>query len=108
MENSSTPNNHLFSTIAGGCPECGLLESQKDNNQRLEKSRKNFINESVKIFGDLYDYSKTNYINSQTKVIITCKLHGDFEVIPNKHRHSFRGCPTCSREKYEPFSEKIF
>ena len=43
-----------------------------------------------------YDYSKTNYINSQTKITITCPIHGDFEQKAYAHKHG-QGCPKCAK-----------
>lgn len=54
-----------------------------------------FIKRAKEIHGDKYDYSKVIYVNSTTKVIITCPLHGDFEVIPNDHIHKKTGCRKC-------------
>ena len=55
----------------------------------------NFITKSNKIHGDKYDYSKVEYVNNKTKVIITCPVHGDFEQIPLGHIRS-TGCRKCS------------
>jgi hypothetical protein len=60
------------------------------------KTTKKFIEESKNIHGDKYDYDKVNYINSKNKVIITCKIHGEFEQIPNNHLNK-SGCPKCSK-----------
>ena len=47
------------------------------------------------VHGDKFDYSKVVYINAKTKIIVTCKLHGDFLVTPNNHLTGY-GCPKCS------------
>ena len=57
-----------------------------------------FITKSIQIHGNLYDYSKVNYINSQTKIIITCPIHGDFLQLPNNHLHG-RSCLKCKYDK---------
>ena len=44
--------------------------------------------------GDFYDYSKTNYTNNNTSVIITCPIHGDFEQKPKYHLQG-KGCNLC-------------
>jgi len=54
-----------------------------------------FINKSILKHGDIYDYSKVEYIKSSLKVIITCKIHGDFEQKPNGHLSGDK-CPRCS------------
>jgi hypothetical protein len=40
-----------------------------------KKTTEEFIQDAIKIHGDKYDYSKVEYINSKTKVIIICKEH---------------------------------
>ena len=45
-----------------------------------------------------YSYDKTNYINYQTNVIITCPIHGDFEQTPANHLKG-EGCYYCGRDK---------
>jgi hypothetical protein len=53
-----------------------------------------FINKSKLKHGDKYDYSKANYMKAIEKVIIICKIHGEFEQTPNKHLHG-NGCSKC-------------
>jgi len=55
---------------------------------------KEFINKAKEVHGDLYDYSEIDYINSQTKIIIRCKEHGDFKQRPNSHLRC-GGCKLC-------------
>jgi hypothetical protein len=57
-----------------------------------------FISKARLINGDRYDYSKVQYINSQTPVIIGCRCHGDFLQTPNSHLSGY-GCKECSREQ---------
>ena len=57
-----------------------------------------FINKSKISHEVSYDYSKVNYINGDTEVIIICPIHGEFLQKPSVH---VRGsdCPSCSRLK---------
>jgi len=57
-----------------------------------------FINKSIKIHGDKYDYSLVNYINNRTKIIIKCKKHGDFLQRPSSHLQN-SGCLNCAKDK---------
>jgi hypothetical protein len=57
-----------------------------------------FIYKSRIIHGDLYEYSKSIYIKSILKLIVTCKIHDDFNISPNNHISGKRGCPVCSKE----------
>ena len=55
-----------------------------------------WINKAMTIHGNLYDYSKANYINSTTKIDIICKIHGLFS--QNSHDHiQGKGCKECGK-----------
>jgi len=54
-----------------------------------------FVEKAKSIHGDKYDYSKSIYINSNTKVEIGCRLHGYFFQQPNVHYHSKYCCRQC-------------
>lgn len=85
-EFEQTPNSHLGGC---GCPICsGVYRMPKDE----------FIAKAKEIHGDKYDYSKINYKNLTTKVVITCPDHGDFEQTPHKHL-SGSGCKECGHIK---------
>ena len=79
------------------------------------KSNKEFIQEAMKVHGELYDYSTTKYINAKTKVVIKCKIHGDFIQSPRTHLRG-QGCRLCgiaTRVKnsiipFKVFEEKAF
>lgn len=64
-----------------------------------DSKKKIFIEKSEKKHGDKYDYSKVNYIDAKTKVIIICYIHGQFELTPNKHLSRGDGCKKCGREQ---------
>lgn len=48
-----------------------------------------------KIHNNYYCYSSVKYINCDTKIVITCPLHGDFLQTPYKHINRKQGCPKC-------------
>lgn len=58
-----------------------------------------FIERSVKVHGDKYDYSLVNYINNETKIKIICHVHGIFEQEPRKHINRAQKCPKCTGHK---------
>jgi len=62
----------------------------------IDKSR-GFIVKANKIHNNKYLYENVNYINNNTKVIITCPLHGDFTQLPTNHLAG-QGCPECGKE----------
>lgn len=53
-----------------------------------------FIEKSLSIHGNKYDYSLVEYINYNKKVKIICPEHGSFEQSPNHHLHG-NGCRKC-------------
>ena len=77
----------------GNCPECNL--------EKLRLSTKEFIEKAKEVHGDYYSYEKTNYINSSTKLIITCPKHGDFECLPLNHLKGCN-CQKCALENRVP------
>ena len=83
--------NHLNGQ---GCPECAKEHSGEYTRSNNEK----FIENAKLVHGDEYDYSKVDYVNNRVKVMITCKIHGDFEQTPHNHLNG-QGCPKCKAFK---------
>ena len=72
-------------------------------NRSLELCRRvvtteSFIAEAKDIYGDRYDYSKVAYKNSEHRVVVTCPVHGDFQVYAREHLDG-KGCPKCEKGK---------
>jgi hypothetical protein len=73
-----------------GCKNCNWGVSQR-------MTREEYIDLAKRIHGDIYDYSKTEYVNSCTPVTITCNTHGDFTKVASRHTTGgAEGCPKCS------------
>ncbi len=70
------------------CPKC----SRTNYN---EKRKIKFISQTKIKHENKCSYSKVNYVDSWTKVIITCIKHGDYEQIPIYHLHNRIDCPEC-------------
>jgi hypothetical protein len=101
------------------CPKHGILETTTHNHLKgkgcvlcyYEKDdkkgfKKKFIERSNKTHNNKYDYSKVDYKNIHTKVIITCPEHGDFSQSPNSHQRG-HGCIECSGTKQRTTKEFI-
>jgi hypothetical protein len=61
-----------------------------------------FVQKSRALHNNKYDYSKTDYKNSYTKVEIVCEHHGVFTQRPKDHLRSgglHAGCPKCGDNK---------
>ena len=81
-----TPNKHLSGC---NCPFC--------SHQSFKDTKESFIEKARKIHGDKYDYSKVEYVDSHTKVCLTCPKHGEFWMVPTNHLCN-KGCPKCKNE----------
>ena len=73
-----------------GCPYCCHKGKSTKTYDTVE-----FVRKAKELYGDRYIYEKTAYVNNRTKVIITCPIHGDFEITPNKFLIG-RGCRKCA------------
>lgn len=80
-----------------GCPDCS--GNKKTTTQE-------FVDKAQKIHNNKYDYSKTYYKNNNTKIIIICKLHGEFSQIPRNHLGG-SGCKKCA-DKNKSLNNNIF
>ncbi len=54
-----------------------------------------FIQRCIAKHGNAYDYSRTEYVNQKTKIIVICPTHGEWECLPNNHEYHGNGCPSC-------------
>ena len=75
-----------------GCPKCSGCH---------HFTTEEFIERAKIVHGNKYTYEKTVYINNRTKIIITCPVHGDFEIIPDNFIRRKDGCKKCSNSKGE-------
>lgn len=55
---------------------------------------KSFVLAARKAHGHRYDYSRTEYKAARQKVVITCRIHGDYTQTPNAHLRG-QNCPQC-------------
>ena len=78
----TTPNNFLN---GHKCPACS-------GRQRITKEI--FISRSKEIHKNRYDYSKIEWINTNTDVCIVCPIHGNFWQKPKYHLLG-NGCQKC-------------
>lgn len=80
------PNNHI--SHKNGCPNCF-------GKNRL--TTKEFIRRAKLVHGDRYNYSKTQYFNNRSKVVIVCSKHGEFWQVADNHMKGV-GCGKCANE----------
>ena len=73
--------------LRSGCPKCS---------KNYTVLKEDFIIQANKIHNNLYDYSKIDFKNMNTKIKIICKEHGEFEQVPSNHVSRSSGCPKCN------------
>ena len=94
------PVNH----IAGqGCKKCGVDRSASI----ITGSCDDFIAKSIKVHGNLYDYTDVEYVRATIPVKIKCRKHGVFLQRPRDHVNSSNGCPKCSNNQTKTTGEFI-
>lgn len=89
------------------------MKTSKSNNKVRNKrlTTEEFIKRAKKTHGEKYDYSKVEYINAHTKVIIICPKHNEFKQTPKHHVNDGYGCNLCGYEigaKKQSLTEKKF
>lgn len=87
---NTTPAKHKHH----GCPKCS---------KNASKTHSDFIAEVSALHPDK-DFTKTQYINSNTKVIVTCPIHGDYTTSPTSLLYGKGGCKKC---QYSSLSEQF-
>lgn len=80
-EFQQTPYNHLNGS---NCNKC--------LNRKLSSIE--YIQKANKVHNGIYDYEKVKFIGNKHKIIITCRVHGDFLQSPGDHIAG-KGCINC-------------
>lgn len=84
------------------CPKCANLN--RGSYKRWDKDE--FVYRALLVHGTKYTYEKVKYVNNNTKVEITCPIHGSFWQLPSAHVLNGQGCPKCAG-KGRSFDELI-
>lgn len=65
-------------------------------------SNLDFIEKCNSLHNYKYDYSKTKYVNTRTKIVVICPQHGEFEITPDRHSGKQKqGCADCALDKHK-------
>lgn len=84
-----------------GCVKCANEEGVKSRKFTTEQ----FIEKAKEVWGNKYTYENTSYIDANTKVIITCPIHGDFLTRPSDFLRK-HGCPKCKSVAISTMNQK--
>jgi len=115
------PNDHIYY----GCPKCGfrrddynMLMSTDEfirqcrevhglNTTKSSSDNLKYLKDSGNFEHLKYSYEKTVYTGRDNYIIVTCKIHGDFNIKAYKHKKG-KGCPECYKlERYTKEKERI-
>jgi very-short-patch-repair endonuclease len=72
-------------------------KDHKDELSLIEIKLKKFIDNGNKKFKNKFKYLKFIYKNNNTKGVILCPIHKEFEMAPYKHIQSKYGCWECAK-----------
>lgn len=92
-EFSQTAGTHM---LGRGCAKCGVERSLLQ--RYSEYTTEYFIERAKQTHKDKYSYDFAEYVNTETKVKITCDVHGVFEQRPLCHVRG-KGCAQCTYDK---------
>lgn len=109
-EFSQTAYQHIYRKNI--CPKCALIKRTKSRTKPFSS----FLVKAIKKFGNTFIYNESTFINTNTKTLINCKVHGDFWQEPFLHLVVKYGCPECSligrgnirRKTHEEFLKDAF
>lgn len=90
-EFSASPSNLLKGK---GCKKCAI---ETNANLRV-KPHEEILQKAVEKYGDVNSHELFQYKNSNTKVDVTCKVHGLFSTLPHPYLAGTTGCPSCREE----------
>jgi G:T-mismatch repair DNA endonuclease (very short patch repair protein) len=93
-----TPYTHLNS---GGCSKCSFIKMGINTRKTVNE----FIEKAKEVHGDIYDYSKVICEGMASKVIIICKIHGEFKQNAMSHLQGC-ACPSCRSRSYSKIQIK--
>lgn len=95
-----TPRSHISGS---GCPEC----YNENRSKKQSFDFQYFLNMSKNKHGDKFDYTKSIYVNSKTKIEIICRKHGSFMQIPLNHFKISEPCPSCRKLSKDKILDKF-
>lgn len=80
-----------------GCPKCAVEPQQTHNTRRQQYIQANFEGLARKAHGSTFDYSLTEYVHNQQKIVVTCTAHNRvLEQTAREHLSGGNPCPQCT------------
>ena len=86
-----------------GCKNCGM-ESRKFKNTRTQDE---VIDQIKLVHGEKYSFERFVYTGATNKVIVTCKIHGDFTIRTDSLKNG-SGCSGCAKSGFDSSKDGSF
>lgn len=51
----------------------------------VKLSKEEFLEHAISVHNNVYDYTKTKFINIRSEITVNCPIHGDFTVLAKSH-----------------------
>jgi len=107
MRSAKSPECVLCGELLGtgriAAPKCrrdrGIVKKEHQVAKSKPDNTESIIRKFQKIHGGTFDYSRVDYFNHTTKIIIICRRHGPFEQQPRLHLRGSTGCRQCIAER---------
>lgn len=82
---------------AGKATSCGCVTPDMIASG-IGSKLEHFILKAREVHGDTYSYENSVYVSSIENIKVTCRKHGDFEILPSNHTYG-GGCQECAKDK---------
>lgn len=89
-----------------GCRKCGYETKRESQRYTSEVFIAKVREKVLDMNGDQFDYSKVEYTTRDSRVLVTCKVHGEFAMHPGNAMHLSSGCPVCAQHVAHPHLRK--
>lgn len=90
-----TPSNFTHKKNPRGCLLCGIKKTSDSKIIKFDE----FLKRCKDKYGDKFKYDIKDYNGIKSNMKITCKIHGDFEMLASNHLRGKSGCKKCFRSK---------
>ena len=105
--------NYLQSLINEFIEENNLsleLKERHNLNEFLKQNPSKFVELSIKIHGDHYNYNKVNFTGFNCIIDLICPNHGEFKVRAGDHIYIAAGCKycNCDYDEYTAIDKETF
>ncbi len=91
VEFVTTPGRLIQSRYC--CPVCARIGTKTAQTM----SQQDFLRRVKEKFGEQFDLSRAVYSGMNSKVDISCSIHGEFKSTPLNFLYSSHGCPKCGK-----------